>query len=476
MFLGLDLGTGSLKALLLGADGSVLNETSVGYPVHAPHRGWAESDPEDWWRAALHATRAVTAHHTDPIRAIGLSAQMHSLVLSDAHAQPLRRAVLWADTRSAAQLELYRRLEPDLQRRLGNPVVTGMTGPSLLWLHQFEPDLYEVSRWCLQPKDWLRFRLTREVCTEPSDASATLLYDIENDDWAWEVVTRLGLRPELLPPIHPSSHIGGTLTREAANALGLQAGIPVALGAGDTAAAMLGSGLLGVNAVQLSVGSGAQIVAPRQALQTDPLLRTHRFRTCTEAPWYAMAAMQNAGLALEAVRRMLGLSWSEAYEAAFSLPDSDGVRFLPYLSGERTPHNNPEARGAWVGLGIGHERAHLMRAAFEGVAFSIADGLEALGDVGIRPTQLRLAGGGTLDARWRQLLADTLQCDLLAVDTNSASARGAALLGMVALGATTLADIASATPAPRLVASPRPSDALVEAREAFKALYRKLET
>jgi xylulokinase len=434
MLLGLDLGTGSLKALLMDPEGRVLGEASRSYPVLSPHPGWAETDPQEWWRAVAEAIGEAVGSRSAEVRAIGLSGQMHGVVLSKADGTPLRNAVLWADSRSGEKLGFYRLLGPEQLKRLANPITTGMAGPSLLWLRDLEMAYWQAD-WALQPKDWLRLRLTGTAASEPSDASATLLYDLVADTWFDELVEHLGLRRKILAPLQPSGSVAGELTVEAARHLGLRAGIPVAAGAGDTAAAMLGSGLVRPGAVQLSVGSGAQIVAPSAELQIDPTLRTHLYRAAAPGRWYNMAAMQNAGLGLEWVRGVLGLSWEEAYREAFSVgAGCEGLSFLPHLTGERTPHLDPKARGAWAGLGLGHTRAHLMRSALEGVAYAIRQGMEALESAGTVIPELRLAGGGTLDPRWRQLLADVLGKRLLAAETASASAKGAALLGGIAAG------------------------------------------
>lgn len=434
MFLGIDLGTGSCKALLLAGDGTVLAEASEAYPVHAPRPGWAESDPLDWWRAVGKAVRAVVAGQSAEVRAVGLSGQMHGVVLADAVGTPLYPAILWADGRSSTELEALRRLPETQRRRLANPLVVGMAAPSLLWLKQHRPELYKAARWALQPKDWLRLWLTGEIGSEPSDASGTLLYDLLADTWAWDVVEALELHPGLFPPLAPSSQTAGYLRPEAALHLGLPPGVPVAAGAADTAAALLGSGLQ-VGEAQLTVGTGAQITMLLAEPKIDPTLRTHLFRAALPGQWYAMAAMQNAGLVLEWVRAMLGLSWEQAYaEAAEAPPGCEGLVFLPYLTGERTPHLDPLARGVWAGLGRHHRRGHLMRAALEGVAFSLREGLEALGEAVPPRSPLRLAGGGTAHPFWQQLLADILKRPLTVSPVRSASARGAALLGAMALG------------------------------------------
>jgi xylulokinase len=472
MLLGLDLGTGSLKALVLNENGQVIAEASRAYTVHAPQPGWAESNPNDWWNAAQEAT--LELGHGNEITAIGFSGQMHGVVLSDTKGQALRKAILWADGRSGNELETYKSLGPQVLRRLANPPVTGMAGMSLLWLKRHEPELLNSARWALQPKDWLRHQLTGEAFADPSDASGTLLYDLERDTWDFDLMDTLELPQTLLAPLKGSSEIAGTLSSVAAKQLGLRAGIPVAMGGGDTPTAMFGSGLLKPGVVQLSIGSGAQIVAPREAAIIDKSLRTHLYRAVTPNGWYAMAAMQNAGLALEWVRGMLGLEWETAYLEAFAPGiHTNDLSFLPYLMGERTPHLNANARGAWIGLALSHTRSHLMRAAFEGVAFAIRDGFEALLETGIEIPTLRLAGGGTTIQTWRQLLADTLQRPLYTSEISSASARGATLLAGVASGVfSSCEETLNFAPRPSLVAEPQAN--LEESYERFQALYPRI--
>ena len=441
MLLGLDLGTGSAKALLLAEDGAVLGEGSAPYAVRSPRPGWAESRPEDWWEAVAAAARDAVGGRGADVAAVGLSGQMHGVVLSDGGGRPLRPAVIWADSRSGGDLAAYRGLDPEARRRLANPPAVGMAGPNLLWLRRNEPGVYGSARWALQPKDWLRLRLTGEAASEPSDASATLLYDLILDRWAYPVVEALGLRGDLLAPLMSSGEAAGELVRPAADGLGLRAGLPVAAGAADTAAAMLGCGLMEPGPVQLTVGTGAQIFAAKAAPEPDPNGRTHLYRAASPGLWYSMAAIQNAGLALEWARGLLGASWDDVYAEAFSVPPgAGGVSFLPYLSGERTPRFDPAARGAWTGLGLDHGRAHLLRAALEGVAFALREGLEALEEAGTDAPELRLAGGGSggeAGEPWRQLLADVLGRPLhLLPDSVApvASARGAALLAGLASG------------------------------------------
>lgn len=469
MFLGIDLGTGSCKALLLSRNGTVVAEASNAYAVHTPKPDWAESDPEDWWRAVGEAVRRAIKGYTDKVLAIGLSGQMHGVVLSDAEGQSLRPAILWADGRSLQELQTLRALSPQLQLRLANPLVVGMAAPSLLWLKRHEPQVLAKARWALQPKDWLRLRLTGKAHSEPSDASGTLLYDLLADSWAFEVMQALGLRTDLFPTLVRSTEIAGYLGPEAARYLGLPSGVPVAAGAADTAAALLGSGLR-VGEAQLSVGTGAQITVLLAEPKVDPTLRTHLYRAALPGQWYAMAATQNAGLALEWVRAMLGLGWEQAYaEAAEAPPGSEGLTFLPYLTGERTPHLDPEARGVWAGLSRNHQRGHLMRAALEGVAFSLREGLEALGEAVPPHSPLRLAGGGSTQPFWQQMLADVLGCPLQPNPIPSASGKGAAMLAARAIGTTVH------TPPIPLPPSMTPSGiSYHEAYLRFKHLYKQL--
>jgi len=478
MLLGIDLGTGSAKALLLATDGSVMGEASSSYPVRAPHPGWAESEPEDWWLAVASAVRKAVGNHADRVQAIALSGQMHGVVLASESGQPLRPAILWADTRSSATLNTYHSLDAAILERLGNPVTAGMAGATLLWLREHEATVYSEARWALQPKDWLRLRMTGEVATEPSDASGTLLYDVVSDNWAREAIWALNLRSDWLPKIIPSSAISGYLTTIASEHLGLRVGLPVIAGAADTAAAALGNGLLEPGLVQLTIGTGAQIITPRSQPIIDPHGRTHLYRAAVPNQWYSLAAMQNAGLALEWVRGILGLSWQEVYTKAFSVPPGcEGLTFLPYLTGERTPHLDPYVRGAWVGLGLHHTQAHLMRAALEGVAFALRQGFEALEATGFKATELRLAGGGTAEMSWKQLLTDVLRIPLYATTVAAASARGAALLAGIGIGIYADAnDTSKLAATPTLVATPQSVDpTLEEAWMRYQSLYPQLK-
>lgn len=473
MFLGVDLGTGSVKALLLDEKGRVLSEASEPYDVHADQLGWAETQPDDWWQATCKAVQSCCKDQQ--VKAIGLSGQMHGTVLCNANGEALRPAILWADTRSSAQLRHFHKLPAKQKASLANPIVTGMMGSSLLWLKENEFDMYQQARWAVQPKDWLRFKLTETLNTDPSDASATLLYDLQKDAWAFDIVQSLGLRTDFLAPIKSSSEVAGYLSKEAAEQLGLGVGIPVATGGADAACSAFGSDLRQEGQVQINMGTAMQIFAIRDTPQADTQLRTHLYRT-VENNYYAMAAMGNAGIAFEWVRRILGVTWQDMYKEAFNKPaGSEGLLFLPYLTGERTPHLNPNAKGTWHGLTLKHERGHLIRAVFEGIAFALKDGLSALEETGVKATRLRLTGGGTQEAKWQQLLADVLQKPLYAAKVSSASAKGAALLAAKASGHIVKPSIQE----PQLVAEPQANDELergyLEFRDLYVRLYKEAE-
>ncbi len=462
--LGLDLGTSSAKAVVLDTAGQVLAQASAGYPVTSARAGYAESDPADWWNAVTACARAaVHAAGAQPV-AIGLSGQMHGLVLTSANGAALRPALLWPDTRAAGALRAYRRLSPSVLDRLANPLAPGMAGPLLVWIAEHEPGPYTAARWALQPKDWLRARLTGEFHSEPSDASATLLYDVPGDRWDTGAVGALGLDAGLLAPLLPSSGaLAGRLTPAAATELGLPAGVPVAAGAADTAAAMLGSGVADGADIQLTVGTGAQVIRPVTAPVSRADAGVYLYRSAAPDGWYHMGASLSAGLSLNWVRQVMNARWEELYAGANHPGQAHDPLFIPHLSGERTPYSDPALRGSWTGLSLAADRTSLLRSALEGTAFAIRDALDAL-LAGHRPAGLRLAGGGTLAAGWRQLLADVLGLPLYAVDVPAASGRGAALLGACAAGLLSLADIQGPlAPMARLVAEPDPDAAAFHA-------------
>ncbi|KVD38012.1 xylulokinase [Burkholderia ubonensis] len=473
--LGIDLGTGSVKLVTLDPDGVERAVASEPYALSSPQPGWAEIAPQAWWDALVRAAARLPADERAQVAAIGFSGQMHGVVLIDAAGRAVRPALLWPDTR-AARLAAAADW-PDAP----NPVAPGMAGPLLRWVAASEPAALRAARWAVQPKDWLRIALGGDVAADPSDACATAL---ATPDGAWDAarLDALGLPRTLFAPVRASTAPCGGLAAQAAAALGLPPGVPLATGAADTACAALGSGLVADGDALLTTGSGGQIVVLADRL---PAARRglHRYRAAAGGGYYTMAAMQNVGLALEAVRGWLGYaSWPAAYDDAFAQPASERLSFLPYLSGERSPWMNPDARGGWLGLGLGDTRGAMMRAAFEGVAFALRAGLDAIRAEGAEGAEraerravasLRLAGGGSVDPRWRQLLADALGASLDAVDCPNAATRGAALLAGVAIGHWREDALRALAPAASPVAAPCGDRALATRHARFVDLYAR---
>jgi xylulokinase len=428
--LGIDLGTSQVKALLCAPDGAVLGRGTAGYQVSTPVQGWAEADPEDWWHATRTAVRSAVGPARAEVSALAAVGQMHGLVLSSERTGVLRPGIVWLDRRASAEVADYRRLPADLLDRLGNAPSVGMAGPVLLWLSRHEPDAYRRARWMLQPKDWLRLRLTGEAATDPTDASGTLLFDVRSDTWAADVAGALGLRTDLLPAIRPPAEIAGTLLPGPAEQLGLRPGLPVATGAADTAASLLAARLPAGRWGLLTLGTGGQLIVPAREARADASGGTNLFRA-VEGGTYRLAGAQNVGVTLGWVRRTLGASWDELYNTAERPWRAEVPVFLPYLAGERW---DDRAGGAWTGLTLAHRRDDLMRAALEGVAFLLRSKLDDMRAAGCAPAKIQLAGGGSQHPAWRRLLADALAMPLYPSGAGWLTARGAALIAATATG------------------------------------------
>ena len=426
-WLGLDLGTSSIKCLLIDDRGAEVARTSHAYAVQHPTADAGEIDPETWWQALCQAVRSLPADLRKQVGGIGLSGQMHGVVPCTADGRACAPAQLWMDRRALEELQAY---PGEGRGPCGNPLSPGMAGPMLRRLAH-DPELKERIAFALQPKDWIGLRLTGDLATDPSDCSATLLAGPDGE-WDSALIASLDLPRRWFVPVHPSHQQRGYLRPDVAAQLGLPSALPVAMGAADTAAALLGNGVTLLGSAQLTLGTGGQLVVIGDPGLASPL---NRFRsTQPDAPWYAMAAMLNAGFALDWARRMLGMSWPDAY-AVLEQPvtETDPV-FVPYLAGERVPFHDPSLRGGWMRLGPHDTQESLMRAAFAGVACSLRAGLEALRDADLAPPRINLAGGGNRAPAWRQLLADMLGVPLIPAGIDDASARGAALLGGVAAG------------------------------------------
>jgi xylulokinase len=442
--LGIDLGTSGVKALLCARDGRVLGQGLAGYQVSTPRPGWAEADAEQWWLAACTAVRSAVGSVPAEVAGLAIVGQMHGLVLVTERSRLLRPPIIWLDRRAGAEVDDYQRLPADLRARLGNAPSAGMAGPLLLWMSRHEPGVYRLARWALQPKDWLRLRLTGlgvQVATDPTDASGTLLFDLARGAWATDLARALGLRTELLPEIRPPAEIAGTLQPAAAEQLGLRPGLPVATGAADTAASLLAAQLPAVGQRGLlTLGTGGQLIVPVPAGSGGADLGgpTNLFRS-VEGGTFRLAGAQNVGVTLDWVRRTLGASWDELYGTAPRPWQADTPVFLPQLAGERWDDRGPagpRAGGAWMHLTLAHERDDLMRAALEGVAFLLRGKLDDMRAAGCAPAGIHLAGGGTRHPAWRQLLADVLAVPLYPAGSGWLTARGAALIAAAATGMT----------------------------------------
>lgn len=472
--LGIDLGTSQVKALVCAGSGEVLGQGIAGYSVRAPRTGWAEIDPEEWWRAAAAAVKAAADQAGRDVLGLAVVGQMHGAVLTGPDGAALRPAIVWLDRRSSAEVEDYRRLPGPLRAALGNPPSPGMAGPTLLWLSRHEPGIYRRARWLLQPKDWLRLRLTGEAAADPTDASGTLLYDLGQRRWATDVAGALGLRTDLLPPLRPPAGIAGHLQPDAAARLGLPAGLPVATGAADTAASVLAAALPGPGWCLLTLGTGGQWVVPvidadPAAGGLDPSGQTNLFAGA-DGGAYRLAAAQNVGVTLDWVNSILRTSWADLYGTTDAPWQPGTPVFLPYLAGERWDHATGPA-GAWAGLTLAHQREHLLRAALEGVAFLLRTKLDDLHRVGCRPERIVLAGGGSRHPSWQRLLADVFQLPLFTASTPWLSARGATLIAGLATGQHTTWDgAARSIPPPAPVAAAGHSDPAEQQYERFLRL------
>ena len=467
---GLDVGTTGVKAVALSPDGDVLGRAERGYPLSTPQPGWSEQDPEDWWRAA----EAALAELAIEPAAIGLSGQMHGLVALDEHDRVLRPAILWNDQRTGAECrEIEERVGFDrLLELTGNPALTGFTAPKLLWLRRHEPDAYARIRHVLLPKDYVRLRLTGERATDVADASGTLLFDVGARGWSEPMLEALELSQEWLPPALESPEVAGTAPQ----------GTPVAAGAGDQAAAAVGVGVHEPGTTAVTIGTSGVVFAPLPAFAPEAEGRLHVFCHAVPDRWHAMGVMLSAAGSLRWFRDALapGESFEElTAEAAEIEAGAEGVLFLPYLTGERTPHADPDARGAFVGLAASHGRGVLVRAVVEGVAYGLRDSLELLSGLGERPSSARVSGGGARSTLWLRIVASVLGIPLELPAVEEGAAFGAALLAGVAGGAFRgVAEAVAAAVYVRELVEPDPdwSRIYAERYERFRALYPALRS
>ncbi len=457
--LGIDLGTTGVKAALFSAaDGQVIASAFFDYPLYHPQPGWAEQQPGDWWKATIAAIRAcleeAASHGVMPadVRGVGLSGQMHGVVLLDEQSMVLRPCIIWADQRSEPQCRwMTERVgAAKLIDYVSNPALPGFSAPKALWVRDNEPDIFARARTLLLPKDYIRFMLTGVKAMEISDAAGTCLLDVKRGEWSREVLDAIGFDPSLLPPVVPADKICGTITAQVAQLTGLIEGTPVAGGGADNACGAVGNGVVRAGLALVSIGTSGVVLAHTGTPQVDrsgPVPRVHTFNHAVPHAWYLMGVTQGAGLSLRWVRDNIGLPevaierWAEvdaystlAKEAEHVPAGSDGLLFLPYLQGERTPHLDAYARGGWIGLTASHNRRHLVRSVLEGVAFSLKDCFAIIQEQGLTLEQVRATGGGAKSPLWRQIIADVLGVELVTTNAQEGPAFGAALLAGVASG------------------------------------------
>ena len=485
LYLGVDVSTTGVKALLVDASGQVVASASHAHPSSAPQPLWSEQNPEDWLRGAVIAIRealATAGAAGEHVAAVGLTGQMHGMVALDNAGAVVRPAILWNDQRTAAECDEIR--ERVGRARLiaisGNDALTGFTAPKILWTRRHEPRNYARIRHILLPKDYLRLWLTAEYAMDKADGSGTLLFDLARRDWSPELLAALEIPAEWLPPTYEGPQVTGAISLAAAEATGLRAGTPVVAGGGDQAAQAVGVGVVAPGALALTLGTSGVLFGATDAPIIEPDGRLHAFCHAAPGRWHLMGVMLSAAGSFQWLRDTLapGASFDALVaEAATAPAGSDGLLFLPYLTGERTPYPDPLARGAWVGLTARHTRAHLIRATLEGVAFGLRDMLALMRASGMAlPDHARISGGGARSALWREIVASALRIELGTPETTEGAAYGAALLAGVGAGA--WPDVEAATSALRMQpgGSPDASDArrYDALYEQYRALYPAL--
>jgi xylulokinase len=481
-FLGIDTSTTSSKALLMDQRGDVIAVASSPHTLQTPRALWSEQDPHEWWEAVAASIRSVLEKagiSGEAIAAVGLTGQMHGLVLLDEAGNVLRPAILWNDQRTQSQCDEIHQIigRERFIQITGNVALTGFTAPKILWVKENEPDVYAKAKHVLLPKDYIRYKLTGEYAMDKADGAGTVLFDLKSRDWSEEVLAALEIPPAWMPRTFEGPDFTGYVTDEAASLTGLKIGTPVAAGGGDQAAQAVGVGAVEPGIVGLTVGTSGVVFATTPSALIEPEGRLHAFCHAVPGMWHFMGVMLSAAGSLQWYRDTLApnVSFDDLLKEAESIPaGSEGLQFLPYLTGERTPYPDPLARGAFIGLTIRHSRAHMTRAVLEGVAFGLKDSFTLIQNAGLGAiTQVRASGGGTKGALWRRILASVLEAELVTVNTTEGAAYGAALLAGV--GARAWPDIQSACKACiKITGSMLPDSSQVDVYRKAYSLYQEL--
>jgi xylulokinase len=440
LLLGIDLSTTGAKALIIDNSGDVVSSATTPLSLSTPHPLWSEQAPEDWWQATRTSIQRALADanaSASAVKAIGLTGQMHGLVLLDQDGLILRPAILWNDQRCGAECdEIRARVGRErLIQITGNDALTGFTAPKILWVERHEPAVHQRIRHILLPKDYIRYKLTGRFAMDKADGSGTILFDLQQRDWSPEIIDALNITAEWLPKTFEGSQVTGEVNREAAELTGLDPGTPVVAGGGDQSAQAIGVGAIRSGIIAVTLGTSGVVFASTDSALIEPEGRLHAFCHAVPGRWHLMGVMLSAAGSLQWYRDALApeTSFADLVEEASGIsPGSEGLVFLPYLSGERTPYPDPLARGTWVGLTIRHKRSHLTRSVLEGVAFGLKDIFSLMDHVGLGEVeQVRISGGGAKSSLWRQILADTLGVELVTVNSTEGAAYGAALLAGV---------------------------------------------
>jgi xylulokinase len=451
--LGIDIGTSGTKTLAIDERGTILASATAEYPCSHPHPGWSEQPPQSWWDATVQTVQQVLGSgrfRAEDVAGIGLSGQMHGSVFLDSEGRVIRPALLWNDQRTAAEcreIEEKAGGREALIRMVANPALTGFTAPKVLWVRKHEPDHWDRVHQILLPKDYVRYRLTGTYATEVSDASGTLLLDVANRRWSRELLSRLQIDPSLLPPCYESAEVSAKVSELGSTATGLPAGTPVVGGGGDQPAGAVGNGIVRQGVVSATMGTSGVVFAHADELGFDPLGRLQRGCHAVPGAWHVMGVVLAAGGSFQWFRNELGKAevalakqkGDDPYylltaEAALAGPGAEGLFFLPYMTGERTPHFDPDAKAAWVGLTVRHGRAHMIRSVLEGATFAMRDSLELIREMGVTIEQVRVSGGGARNPLWRQIQADIYGCDVHTLNSTEGPAFGVALLAQVGTG------------------------------------------
>ncbi|MEZ6045313.1 MAG: xylulokinase [Planctomycetaceae bacterium] len=454
VYLGIDIGTSGTKTLAMEEGGKILASATVEYPLYSPKPGWSEQDPEDWWQATIKSVKQVLKQgkiKKEEVKGLGLSGQMHGSVFLDKKQEVIRPALLWNDQRTAAECDEIEKRAGGRKKLIGmvaNPALTGFTAPKILWLRNNEPKNYARTTQVLLPKDYVRFRLTGEFATEVSDASGTLLLDVKKRNWSNKLLGLLEIDSQLLPRVYESEEVSGTLHSAAAKLMGLNEGTPVVGGGGDQAAGAVGNAIVQRGVISATLGTSGVVFAHSDEVEIDPEGRVHTFCHAVRGKWHMMGVVLSAGGSLQWYRNQLGEDAVQAakkqkidpYEiitaqAAEVEAGSEGLYFLPYLAGERTPHADPYARGAWIGLSLRHGRSHMVRSLMEGATYAMRDCLEIIKGMNVPVNEIRVSGGGARSPFWRQMQADIYGQPVCTINAEEGPAYGVALLAAAGTGA-----------------------------------------